>query len=472
MNGILTNGYVAPYICFNFANGSISDYLIGKHFISLRQTRDVDQGVTFDLELVYVPGYDGESVAQNIHQLLLSSVNKPVTYQYGYIKPNGEIITQDQVYKGIFIQYKEDLQPGYMSYTISGVACAIQKWSQEVSVEEYLKQYGSDMEQPSVIVDKLCNTETGTKINEYMSHYEKTIQKVDNKVYLKTLQNITNGTLLSIFAGSRNADKSKIVGGFVYYSYKDLDIQYDQMFIGNPLARSAYENSSYYRNNIKNKQPFVCFFDNIVYGHNSNMDGTFYYGPLKNDVITDNFVYEYGNSFLHSDVISFNVSTDCTVAMATAAGLSKASVGITQGNGETAGTTYNIIKDASELAPKIYATPSGFDEANWLTMSALAKSLNFPFEATMTVIGQTRCNHLLDRIHVDVIMNGVVHPVATGNYTILGIEDNLSDGGFTTTFRLLKESDSDQSPKDALSAAKEQISQWEIPITSLDYVEG
>ena len=57
----------------------------------------------------------------------------------------------------------------------------------------------------------------------------------------------------------------------------------------------------------------------------------------------------------------------------------------------------------------------------------------------MTVLGQIEPNQLLDSITVNVMVNGVRHDVMSGKYTILGIEDDLSDSGFTTTFRLLKD---------------------------------
>ena len=184
----------------------------------------------------------------------------------------------------------------------------------------------------------------------------------------------------------------------------------------------------------------MCYFDNTVEAHNSNKWGTFHYRPLTKSDVDDNFVYEYGNSYLESDVISFNVSADCIIAMANVAGINSKDYENITPYGENAGTTLNSISP-SDFVPVTYNTASGFDEAKWFTVSTLSKLLNFPFEATMTVIGQLKCNHLLDKIHVTVMMNGTIHPLMTGDYIIMGIEDSLSDNGFETTFKLFKQSD-------------------------------
>ena len=502
MNSILKNGYVAPYICFNFANGSITDYLRGKYFISFHQNRTADQAATFELELVYVPGYDGEKYAMNLHQMILASVDKPVTYQYGYITPNSSIpLIQDQVYKGMFTNYKENLNAGYMTYTISGVACSVCDSTEQVKVSDYLyfKRMGraGTKVKPSSLVKELCQGGSAisassvegnpqaeyeyqqssyysvidkTGIPQIMKNYEfsNTIQEVDNPVAIETMTNITDGTILEVFGGSRNADSTKTVGGFVYYSNLRLNSFQQLEFGQGHHTAEVSANKAAYESLLKNTQPFITFFDNVVTSHNSSKLGTFYYGPFKQETVQENFIYDYGNSYLNSDVISFDVSNDCTVAMATVAGLGQATMGVTS-TGENVGITYDEIRSAG-LKPTIYSTASGFDEAKWFTYSTLCKALNFPFEASMTVVGQLKCNHLLDRIHVTVMMNGTIHPVATGDYIITEIEDTLSESGFTTTFKLLKDIGTDETPdpKESLSTATAQFKEIENQIFKND----
>jgi hypothetical protein len=97
-----------------------------------------------------------------------------------------------------------------------------------------------------------------------------------------------------------------------------------------------------------------------------------------------------------------------------------------------------IVNQKPNFNKTVYNTPSGFDTSAFLSSSTISKALNFPFNATMTVIGQIQCNQLMDRINVDVCVNGVNHPALSGTYVIQSVEDELSESGFTTTFGMYK----------------------------------
>ena len=60
----------------------------------------------------------------------------------------------------------------------------------------------------------------------------------------------------------------------------------------------------------------------------------------------------------------------------------------------------------------------------------------YPFEASMTIIGQIVPSQLLDIIQVVVLLNGTEVPVLTGKYQILEIIDSVSSSGFHTTFKM------------------------------------
>ena len=123
-------------------------------------------------------------------------------------------------------------------------------------------------------------------------------------------------------------------------------------------------------------------------------------------------------------------------------------------NGNLIGSNYNEAK-VSDFTKNTYNTLSGFDESSWVTLSMLSDSLNFSYSATMTVIGQTECNHLLDRITVNVFINGVPHIGLTGDYIILGITEDLSDSGFTTTFELQRAVETEPLENDFVSTPLE-----------------
>ena len=456
MNDILNRGFVRPYIEFNFANGSI-DTAPPKYFLSFHQDRSVDSAASFELTLTYVPGMDGENEATAIHQMLLASVNKPVTYTYGYVTPGSGIHLQEAYYKGIFTQYTEDLNDGYMTYKIIGVGSSVENITPDCQVENYLaerKEIGGNV-QPSELVKHLVDNDP--IISEMLQGFYKVIDTDDEKVDVRTI-NVKNGTIREIFSGTYNADGTQSPTGFAYYSHKQLTP--DQAISAGLLSPTASmeslasnysikashgissqitdaEQDAYDELNMMRRIPFVCYFDNVVNSKGDPMDkGTFYYVAKFNRQVTNTYYYNFGNSFIDSDVLSFNVSNDCTVAMATAAGLTKASADIDY-NGNAIGTTFNQVQTTG-WHKNTYNTLSGFDESAWMTAAMIAQCLNFPFEASMTVVGQTKLNKLLDKIHVVVMMNGAEHPGLTGDYVITGIEDDISDSGYTTTFKLLK----------------------------------
>lgn len=106
--------------------------------------------------------------------------------------------------------------------------------------------------------------------------------------------------------------------------------------------------------------------------------------------------------------------------------------------GNTQGSNLNLASKEA-FNPMTFETLSGFDESAFVSASMLAKALHFPFEAEMTIVGQTDCNKLMDTIEVQVYVNGSKHELFSGKYIITEITDELSENGFTTTFKLLKE---------------------------------
>jgi hypothetical protein len=187
------------------------------------------------------------------------------------------------------------------------------------------------------------------------------------------------------------------------------------------------------------------------------MKGSFHYKEKFTRQVTNTYYYNVGNSFIDSDVLSFSVSVDDTVAMATVSGLNGVSTDIDY-TGDLIGSSFNHVQTTG-WHKNTYNTVSGFNEGAWMTSTVVADALNFPFEATMTVIGQTKLNKLLDKIHVVVMLNGAEHPGLTGDYVILGIEDDVSESGYTTTFRLLRDNGTFESPQDYLTSASDEVAQ-------------
>ena len=462
MNSIMNHGFVSPYILFNFAGGSI-DTAPPRYFASFHQDRSINEAASFELTLIYVAGMLGDSTASNIHQMLLNAVDKPVYYIYGYRTPGGGVKTQDQAYTGIFTQYFETINDGYLTYKICGVAHSVPISTPSVKVSDYMKRLKSskEYEQPSNILQGFIS-DNSTGFKELLENFDIDIDHSDRLVETSIIS-IEDGTLSEVLSGKKNADGTGLPGGLVSYSV--APIEYNSSIIS--LA-SAYDTLSSHgasssitssMSEAKNKmvnqqeQPFVCYFDNVVGQIGSSKKGSLHYVPKQRRQVTNSFVYNFGNNFIDSDVLSFDVNVDDIVAMATRNSSNSASCSIDV-NGNLIGSNYNEAK-VSDFTKNTYNTLSGFDESAWVTLSMLSDSLNFSYSATMTVVGQTECNKLLDKITVNVFINGVPHVGLTGNYVILGITEDLSDSGFTTTFELQRAVETEPLENDFVSTPLE-----------------
>lgn len=451
MNAILNRGFVAPYIVFQFAAGTI-DTEPPRYFASFTQNRSVDQACQFTLTLIYVP--QNESEANTIHNLILASVNKPVYYQYGYITPRGGKLVQNNLYTGIFTTYDETINEGYCTYTISGVARSIEILRPKVNVDTYIKELknkGGKIK-PSEVARQLIEEDDTSGIKELFENFDINIDQCDAEVPVESI-NIPGKTLHDVFFGTV-VGQNVSPNGIVNLSHMELTTE--EIFSTGLLSESDYTLLSDY--NIVNtyasssatqemqdlaesveylrKMPFICYFDNVVNVHGDRLKGSFYYKPIKTMQPTNIFVYHYGNNFIDSDVLNFSVHVDCSRAMGNISALNKVSASIDP-DGNIQGSNLNLASKEG-FNPMTFETLSGFDESAFVTSSMLAKALHFPFEAEMTIVGQTDCNKLMDTIEVLVYVNGAKHELFSGKYVITDITDNLSQDGFTTTFKLLK----------------------------------
>lgn len=466
MNSILNYGFVSPYILFTFlGSGDTLDTIPPRYFASFHQDRSVDQACSFTLTLVYAPGYFNEDTATIIDKLLLSQVKHDVTYRYGYKTRHGGLTMQNQYYAGIFTTYNSEINEGYLTYTISGISHSVELVSPSVCVSDYITNLKDNVKeiQPSIVVYNLVKGNgplaAKTGIAEYFRNYEIEIDQIDEKVSTKSI-NIQDGPLHDVFFGKANSDKTSLPSGLVSLSYvndtssnalsSDLLSERDIQKITEYEIRNTYNSSGITQDQydtlyaeplekLKNlkKIPFVCYYDNVVSSEGSTSKGSFHYIPKYTRAITNVYNYSIGNSVIDSDVLSFSASVDCTPALATIPSIKDVSVDIDV-DGEAIGNNYNSMQ-SDGFVRNTYNTPSGFNEAAWLTTSTIANALNFPFEATMTIIGQIDANKLLDTILVNIFVNGVPHEGFSGKYTVLGIEDDLSENGFTTTLKLSKQ---------------------------------
>ena len=459
MNAIMNRGFVHPYIVFQFDAGTLDANTIDteppRYFVSFTQNRTTDEACTFTLTLMYAPQASESEDTNRIHGLLLSSVNKPVFYQYGYVTPGGGIVTQNQVYTGLFTNYNEQLEGGYLTYTISGVSRSYQVANEQVNVTQFLnnlKSKGGTI-QPSVVARQLVEEDDTTGIKELFQNFEIRIDHCDEPVdvdeinfYGNTLHDVFFGTVMDTYVqpgGLVSLSRMPLSAENGIFSDREMSLYNTyRIKVANGISSeiTADEQAAYDAVKMLSVCPFVCYYDNVVSVFGDSLKGTFHYVPKYTRQVTSIFEYHYGNSFIDSDVLSFDAKIDGAKAMGTVTSLDRIDSSI-DANGNLQGSNLNAVGNLEAYKPNTYSTVSGFNDAAMVSSTVLAEALNFPFEAEMTIIGQTECNKLLDKIHVDVYVNGVKNTILTGDYIIKGITDNLSQDGFTTTFTLFKSVD-------------------------------
>lgn len=459
MNSIMNRGFVHPYIVFQFAAGTI-DVEPPKYFASFSHQRTVDSAGEFTLVINYVPNPGEDSDTNIIHKLILSSINEPVYYQYGYVTPGGGLVVQNQLYTGLLTKYDEQINDGYLTYTLSGPTTrSIEIASSTVNVTQFLhdlKSKGGTIK-PSQVARMLVEEDDTTGIKELFSDFDIHIDHCDEPVDVEEI-NFYGDTLHDVFFGTVVNNYTQ-PGGLVSLSrmefspdeiiergiFTDAEVNLYNNFKfkaahGISGQISEAEQSAFNSINMLATCPFVCYYDNVVSATGEKLKGSFYYVPKYTRQVTDIFTYHYGNSFLDSDVLSFSATIDGSVAQGNIGRLTGVDASI-DANGNLQGSNLNVVGYLEGFKPNTYSTVSGFNEAALVSSTTIAEAMNFPFEAEMTIIGQTDCNKMLDKIHVDVYVNGVKNEILTGDYIIQGITDNLSADGFTTTFKLFRSLD-------------------------------
>lgn len=474
MNDILNRGYVSPYIQFIFGNGLFSlDTIPPRYFASFEQVRTVKEACSFTLNLTYAPGMANEKTADIIHKVLLSSVNLPVTYRYGYKTPGGGLQLQNVAYAGQFLEYTESLDnDGTLSYSIKGTAREVDRTGQIYNIQDFLGIFTWNfMQKPSNLVSLLVdeNYNIGFRnyvpeIREFFKDYTFNIQHTDEELRMDSII-VPNGTIRDIFCGKTNKDGTYNPSGFVSYSHRILDGGYQealsQQLISNNLyeallaADIGYDILNRYASSSANsllqtwdnarnsyskvkKMPYVCFFDNVIDDIGSTGKGRFNYVEKCNRQATNVFYYNYGNNFLDSDVLSFSADYSGAIAMASVGALQNMSSNI-DANGQQISSNYTIVEPEA-FRRTSYSTLSGFKEDAFVSDTVIADALTYPYTAKMSVVGQTDVLdlNLMDTIRVNIFVNGVEHPTLSGEYQITGISDSLSSSGFTTDFDLVR----------------------------------
>ncbi len=433
MNAIMNyNGAVTPYFWFQTTSGFTISTLNNTQiaFKSFSQQRTVKKAAVFEVTFDYFPRTFSPFDSLYVHNALLNSTGQMVNYKYGY-STNSGIMPQEAEYIGQFTNYKETFNDTYITYTISGIGAAIDGSSSGCSIQAYLeklKKEGTKVA-PSEVLSALISGEDSNKvISDYFKDIDYSdISHEDAKIDPSEIS-VNDGTVHDIIFGSY-ANDNNVYGGLVSYSFiKPASI--GDLSVGlASVIQSAKQGGV--------PIPFIAYFDNIKKG---SKKASFHYKPLINgeDAGTQ-FMYRYGNSEKHSDVLSVSISYDCAVAIATAACTQTINAGV-DANGNQIGSNLAVLQ-AQGFTKDAFVEFSKISMDNRLTSTELAKALNFPFEMQITVVGQLNVNNLMDTVNVVILINGSECSPMSGNFKVMEVVDNIDSGGFQTTLTLFKQTE-------------------------------
>lgn len=451
MNNIMYyNGANTPYFRLQTTSGFTISTISNSRIVfkSFRQNRTVKKANTFELVFDYVPPTFSAIDTNFVHEQLLSSAGFLVNYEYGYSTHSG-LMLQNVEYVGQFTNYTETINSTSITYTIKGIGCEVKKSSVECSVRKYLNSLvaANVPVKPSNIVRALIDGEC-PEMKEYFTHIDYSDISCRDDEIDPSLIDISCGTIHDVLMGTIG-DNGKPYGGLVSYSQIGGSV--------GDLGSSSWSiqslvNSAIY-GNIGKTVPFIAYFDNIKKG---GKDASFHYKELTEDTASPTaFTYIYGNSEKHSDVFSVNISYDCVVAMGIAASSETMKAGI-DANGNMIAAN-SVLQQAQGFTKDAFVKLSDLYSNRHITGAELARALDFPFEIQITIAGQTELCSLLSRVALTVLINGSPHSVASGNYIVFEVNDEISSSGYKTSLTLFKETKAGSSLSEEASATLKTI---------------
>lgn len=476
MNSILRQGVVTPYVLFtfpsgftveNFSNnfGNVNDINCApRFFINLHHNRTCSQACSFKLDIVYVPDTFSKGNLYLIDSEIVQSVGEQIVYKYGYFDYWGRRHEQLAEYTGQIYTYSSDVDvmSGTINYSLEGCAVASDLNNSMAKIEAT-----NEARQPSEYLETLIKESTYGGFYDLQKYYNISIEdRNDEKVIIP---NFDSAPVLDLIMGAVTGEKNNGLpvrkGGLVELSLgpeitgtenisrllteEEYNIIHGQTASGYTMwgeqAKRYQEQYASIRAaaQAKLKSPFVCYIDD-----NFTTNGKFGTLRYKCKDRTSNlsandecYIYRLGNDntgdFADQDVLSFSVTYDGAVAMAAGGKTCNTSVGI-DAAGNNHGTTYDT-QDVESTGKSVDDTKSGTHRNLITSVKEMTDIMIYPFEASMTVVGQINPSHLLDIIYVTILVNGVEHQVLSGEYMILEITDEISSSGFTTTLRLIRQ---------------------------------
>ena len=462
-------GVITPYIKIAFGDwGIISVDSSPRYFVNISHNRTCDMACSARITLKYVPETFKRGQPNDLDILILSNLNQPITYMYGYYDSYGRLHIHEALYVGVYYTYKSDfdIESGCVTYEIEVLGKQVEFLNKIGKIEMHRQPV-----QPSMVVQTAIefasNYSTGFDVIRDNFDWRNNISHEDVMVEIPT--KYINMPIIDIILGTkRSIDKNngQIVrtGGLVEYARTPTGFE----TLTDPDSINKYNRAKNYMRSsgstIKSEQgkyiqwvdnlatsvPFISYFDNIK--TSSGKWGSFYFRPKTAEAKGANEVYvinmddennfKWGNHINDSRVRSFTVDWDGGKASASYRASEKVVSGIDLDGGNTGAS--NMISKILGFSDNVYNSISKFKSDGVLSISRLADILNYPTSATLQVLGELYPHHLLDYIYIVVYLNGTEHSILSGEYQIIEITDELSENGFFTTFKLTRREISDK----------------------------
>ncbi len=413
--------------------------------------------------------------------------------RFGYIK-NSPYTGGSQLspyYAGLITNATSKVGENYISYTIEAYGCDCM-WDnsdksflfKSIDYFKPLKEVIHDILNDSKILNSYyfesdslpCIAElAGYNIHIKGSNLKR-IKKELNSVFDRVLSNYKESGKVSVNSSYTTGYNSSYGAGLAYknvnpnISIPANTISANIMTMNDGLQMLVdfvnaciIRNSSTSKVGIKGKIQ-LCILPYVT-STATNKKGTIYLCDLLNTTLLDNYVYEYSNKPLknglfnnrtNGKVIEWNCTYSATAKLySKKISLSKdtttsdiesnmSSKELLNSLVEDDVTTTDIFGAVGNAFRTGTTTVTGDRSANKSTLR-LTKDLtkiqtvfDYPYEAQITVLGNPvavdLCRH---HIRVNVLVNNDKHHTS-GKYIIVGVSHNISDGYFTTTYKLVK----------------------------------
>lgn len=418
-----------PFIKLTFGGVSLSwsyDSRSPDYFTSLSHKRYTDEANTMTINLTYCPK-PGED-PNYVENAIVNSAGK-CYIQYGDLS-QGEISPQ---YKALVHSYKTDFVEGVLVYRLSLISSVVCYTYEKYPGKKFSKSKGDTVTMVESEIRRIVNDFMKVDGDMFRSYTYISSINFDDKLTFSTIS-VPEGNPIK-------ALKSIVDQLKVRESWKS-DKEVDQK-----VVQSVQDSIISNRHKDKTTLDPVKFED-LSGGVNRSLE---YYLALEIDesgpgtgkvrvvlVSTDSpsatYTFNWGDR--ESEVISWSPEYDGAYSIFKSTGNKVFDTYLSNdSSGEFGYTTFSF--SYPQVLENNVAI-SLLEQVENLKINASEVDRHYAYKATLTVRGKSKTMNLGQSvINVNPIVAGTYHHTA-GSYVVIGVEDNVSSEGFTTTYTLYK----------------------------------